>query len=81
MVARRYYSSLQLGMLARLCEEAIIIHPEVKDKISNIKSEIDFRVEQIINNVLKETKFEIIPIQNLVKVQVGSALIAISYLK
>jgi hypothetical protein len=80
MVARRYYLSLPLGMLARLCEEAAIIHPEVKDKILNIKSEIDFRVEQIINNVLKETKFEIIPIHKLVKIQVGSALIAISHL-
>ncbi len=70
MVASRYYGSLRLGMLARLCEEVVITHPELKDKILNIKSEVDLRVEQIINKVLKETNFEIIPIQKLVKVQV-----------
>ena len=80
MVARRYYISLSLGMVARLCEEAASLHPEVKEKLLKIKSEVDFRVEQIINTILKETNFEIIPIQKLVKVQVGSALIALSHL-
>ena len=81
MVASQYYLSLRLGMLARLCEEVVNAHPELETEISSIKSEIDLRVEQIINDVLKETRFEIIPIQKLVKVQVGSALIAIRHLK
>jgi hypothetical protein len=80
MVASRYYSSLRVGMLARLCEEVVSTHPELKNEISSIKSEIDLRVKQIIDEVLKETSFEIIPIQKLVKVQVGSALIAIRHL-
>ncbi|MFX1418093.1 MAG: M14 family zinc carboxypeptidase [Promethearchaeota archaeon] len=81
LVAGRYYSSLGLGMLARLCEEVMITHPELEERIQSIKSEVDLRVEQIINNILKKTNFEIIPIQKLVKIQVGSALIAIRYLE
>ncbi|MFW9877451.1 MAG: M14 family zinc carboxypeptidase [Candidatus Thorarchaeota archaeon] len=80
LVASKYYSSLQLGMLARLCEEVRSNHPELKEMIQSIKSEVDLRVEQIVNNVLKEANFEIIPIQKLVKIQVGSALIAIQNL-
>jgi hypothetical protein len=80
MIASRYYSSLGLGMLARLCEEAITLHPKAKKEILNIKSQVDLRVEQIINEILKKTSFEIIPIQKLVRVQVGSALIAMKHL-
>ncbi|UCC19192.1 MAG: zinc carboxypeptidase [Promethearchaeota archaeon] len=81
LVASRYYSSLRLGMLARLCEEVMIKYPELKVKFQSIKSEVDLRVEQIIDNVLKRSNFEIIPIQKLVKIQVGSALIAIQHLR
>jgi hypothetical protein len=80
MVASRYYASLGLGMLARLCEEAVNLHPESKKEILNIKSQVDSRVKQIINDVLKKTSFEIIPIQKLVRVQVGSALITMKHL-
>jgi hypothetical protein len=81
MVASRYYSSLTLGMLARLCEEAATNNINSKNDIINIKSEVDKKIEKIINEVLKNTRFEIIPIQKLVRVQVGSALIALSHLK
>ncbi|MFW9829210.1 MAG: M14 family zinc carboxypeptidase [Candidatus Thorarchaeota archaeon] len=80
MVASRYYASLGLGMLSRLCEEAAMIHYDRKNEILSIKSEIDLRIEQIINDVLKGTSFEIIAIQKLVRVQVGSALIAMKHL-
>ncbi|MFX1316674.1 MAG: M14 family zinc carboxypeptidase [Promethearchaeota archaeon] len=81
MVASHYYSSLRLAMLGRLCEEIMLSHPEVKDRIYQVKSELDLRVHQIIDDVLKQTDFEVIPIQKLVKVQIGSALIAIQNLK
>ncbi len=81
MVASRYYSSLRLAMISRLCEEVINSHPERIKKISIIKSELDSKVEKIIEDVLNSTDFEVIPIQKLVKVQVGSALIAMKHLK
>ncbi|MFX1390165.1 MAG: M14 family zinc carboxypeptidase [Promethearchaeota archaeon] len=80
MVASRYYSSLGLGMLARLCEEAANLNPELNKEILDIKSQVDLQVEQIIKEILKKTSFEIIPIQKLVRVQVGSALIAMKNL-
>ena len=67
-------------MLSRLCEEAAMIHYDRRNEILSIKSEIDLQIEQIINDVLKGTSFEIIPIQKLVKVQVGSALITMKHL-
>ncbi|MFX1411820.1 MAG: M14 family zinc carboxypeptidase [Promethearchaeota archaeon] len=81
MVASRYYSSFRLAMLGRLCEEIMISHPELKDKVLGIKPELDLRVQQIVDDVLNQTDFEVIPIQKLVKVQIGSALIAIQNLK
>ena len=81
MVASRYYSSLRLAMISRLCEEVIKSHPEKNEEISIIKSEIDSKVEKIVEEVLNNTEFEVIPIQKLVKVQVGSALIVMKYLK
>jgi hypothetical protein len=68
-------------MIARLCEEVIESHPEKREEISVIKSELDTKVEKIIEKVLSKTDFEIIPIQKLVKVQVGCALIAMKHLK
>lgn len=80
MVASRYYSSLLMGMLARLCEEIAIAHPESKNKIDNVKRDLDLWIEKTINEILNKTSFEVIPIQKLVKIQVGSALLAIQHL-
>ena len=80
-VASRYYIALQLGMIARLCEEVLLNHPEHNEEIYALKKKIDARVEHIVNDVLKKTDFEIIPIQKLVKVQVGTALIVLNHLK
>jgi len=81
MVASRYYSSFRLAMISRLCEEVIISHPEKREEVSIIKSKLDSKVEKIIEDVLNNTDFEVIPIQKLVRVQVGSALIAMKHLK
>ncbi|MFX1533758.1 MAG: M14 family zinc carboxypeptidase [Promethearchaeota archaeon] len=80
MVATKYYSTLRGGMIARLCKEAASSHPEVKGELNKIRTELEEWVEQTINDTLKGTNFEVIPIQKLVKVQVGSALIAIRHL-
>ncbi|MFX1255766.1 MAG: M14 family zinc carboxypeptidase [Promethearchaeota archaeon] len=80
MVASKYYGTFRGAMIARLCKEAASSHPEVKGELNKIRNELEEWVEQTIKNTLKGTNFEVIPIQKLVKVQVGSALIAIRHL-
>ena len=80
MVARKLWGVYRAAMIARLCKEAAIIHPKQLGEFSRIQEELDQWVEQTITDKLKKTDFEIIPIQKLVKVQVGSALIAIQHL-
>ena len=67
-------------MVVRLCEEAISIHPENKVEIKEIKNDLERWIEQKINDLLFNIKFEVIPIQKLVRVQVGSALITLENL-
>ena len=81
MVSNRYYSALRLGMVSRLFEEVINTHPEKSEELSILKSEIDSKMEKLVEEILSKTDFEVIPIQKLVKVQVGSALIAMKNLK
>jgi hypothetical protein len=77
--ATRYYSVFRPAMVARLCDEAKAIHP-AKKKLSEIKAELDEYVESTVKDTLRGTNFEVIPIQKLVRVQVGSALNCIEYL-
>ncbi|MFX0092563.1 MAG: M14 family zinc carboxypeptidase [Candidatus Hodarchaeota archaeon] len=80
MVASKFYSAFKPAMVARLCKKAAVTHPEVKEKLNKIRNELETWVEQTINDILKGTRFEVIPIQKLVKVQVGSALITMQHL-
>ncbi len=81
MVASRYYNSFGLAMTSRLCTEVIKTYPDKSEEVAFIKSELDSKVEKMIEDVLSKTVFEVIPIQKLVKVQVGCALIAMKHLK
>jgi hypothetical protein len=72
--ATRYYSVFGPAMTARLCDEAKAIHPAKKKELSEIKIELDEYVESTVKDTLRGTNFEVIPIQKLVRVQVGSAL-------
>ncbi len=78
--ATRYYSVLRPAMVARLCDEATAIHPAKKKELSEIRSELDEYVESTVKDMLRGTNFEVIPIQKLVRVQVGSALNCIEHL-
>lgn len=80
MVSRKYWGTFRAAMTARLCDGAIINHPEAKTELTKIYDELDQWVEQTINSTLKNTNFEVIPIQKLVRVQAGSAFIAIQHL-
>jgi len=79
-VSNRYYILLTISMVARLCEEAISIHPEKKVGIKKIKNDLESLIEQKISGLLKDIKFEVIPIQKLVRVQIGSAFITLENL-
>lgn len=79
-IASRYYCLLTISMIARLCKEAISNHPENEVEITKIKSDFEEWVEQKINDLLSDTKFEVIPIQKLVRVQIGSAFITLKNL-
>ncbi len=78
--ATRYYSVFRPAMVARLCDEAKAIHPAKKKELSEIKAELDEYVESTVKDTLRGTNFEVIPIQKLVRVQVGSALNCIEHL-
>ena len=79
-IASRYYGLLIISMIVRLCEEAISIHPEKELEITKIKNDLEIWIEQKIENLLSGTKFEVIPIQKLVRVQIGSAFITLENL-
>jgi len=79
-VSSRYYSLLIISMIVRLCKEAISIHPEKEIEITQIKNDLEKWIEQKINELLSGIKFEVIPIQKLVRVQIGSALITLENL-
>ena len=80
-VARRYIRSLlPISMIARLCEEAILIHPEEEVEISKIKSDLENWIERKINKLLNDIQYKVIPIQKLVRVQIGSAFITLENL-
>lgn len=75
-----YYILLTISMIVRLCEEAISIHPEKEIEIRKIKNDLEKWIEQKIKELLSDTKFEVIPIQKLVRVQIGSAFITLENL-
>ena len=76
-ISSRYYSLLTISMIVRLCEEAISTHPENNGEITKIKFDLEKWIEQKINELLSSTKFDVIPIQKLVRVQIGSMFITL----
>ncbi len=79
-VSSRYYSLLSISMIVRLCQEAFLNHPEKKTELMKIKTDLEKWIKKRINELLNHTKFEVIPIQKLVRVQIGSALITLKNL-
>jgi len=80
-ISKRWYDLLYVSMITRLCDEAISNHPENEVEITKIKCDFEKWVEQKITELLNSVKFEVIPIQKLVRVQIGSAFITLKNLK
>ncbi|MFX1493072.1 MAG: M14 family zinc carboxypeptidase [Promethearchaeota archaeon] len=79
-ISSRYYSLLTISMITRLCQEAISNHPDKEIEIAKIRSDLKTWIEQKINELLSNIKFEVIPIQKLVRIQIGSAFITLENL-
>jgi hypothetical protein len=77
MTAMRYYQTFRPAMTARICELAANQTPSKSRLFNEVKEELDDYVEDKVKEVISGTDFDVIPIQKLVKVQVGSALITI----
>ena len=69
-----------MSMLDILCQEAFLNHPEKKPELMKIKTDLEKFLETRINELLQHTKFEVIPINKLVRIQIGSAFITLKNL-
>jgi hypothetical protein len=79
-IANRYYFLTNISMIARLYEEAMLNQPDNYEEILKKKNDLRRWIETEIKELLKDIKYEIIPIQKLVRIQVGSAFIALENL-
>ncbi len=80
-IANRFYFLTDISMVARLYEEAKLNHPDNYDEIVELKNNLDNWIEKEVNKLLSGIKYEVIPIQKLVRVQIGSAFITLKNLK
>ncbi len=79
-VSKPWYDLLNASMITRICDEVLINHPENEVEITIVKKNYDNWIEQKINEILSRTKIEVISIQKLVRVQLGSAFITLKNL-
>jgi hypothetical protein len=79
-ISSKYYLLLYISMIARLCDEVILKNPGKKSELLKVKTDLHEWVEKRIDELLTHTNFEVIPIQKLVRVQIGSAFITLENL-
>ena len=79
-VSTRFYCLTDVSMIARLYEEVISNHPENEAQLKNTKDELEKWIEKEIKELFKDINYEIIPIQKLVRIQIGSAFITLKNL-
>ncbi len=79
LVAGRFGSMLRMGMMLRVADQAL---KRGRHKgIEGIVEEIRNRILETNREIEKETNIEVIPIQKLVRVQLGSGLMTAEHLK
>ena len=79
LVARKFGSMLRMGMALRVADQALENGPKMETE--KIKEEIYGRIMETNHEVENETDIEIIPIQKLVRVQLGSGLMIADHLR
>ncbi len=78
-VARKYGSMLMMGMAMRVADDVLSEGGDAK--IEEIRDEIHEWILETNREVEKQSDIEVIPIQKLVRVQLGSGLVIAEYLK
>ncbi|MHA2288375.1 MAG: M14 family zinc carboxypeptidase [Promethearchaeota archaeon] len=79
-IASRYQNLQIISMIVRLCNEAISFHPDKEADLKKDKNDLEKWIELKLKELLSNTNFEVIPIQKLVRVQIGSAFITLENL-
>ena len=77
--ASKYYAYRTFSQVGRLCEEAYRLHPE-NQELKNFQNQVEEEIALKIKNLTSKINLEMIPIRKLVRVQVGSGLIALKHL-
>lgn len=79
-VIAKYYSMRMIGQFIRLLDDSIRLSPSLKSELQKERSSLLKELKGLNSEVEKETRCEVIPIQKLVRVQVGTALHATDFL-
>jgi hypothetical protein len=79
MVARKFGTMFRLGMTLRVADEVLSCGRNTK--IQGIRDEIEARIVETNREVDAESDIEVIPIQKLVRVQLGSGLMVMEHLR
>ncbi|MFX0039016.1 MAG: hypothetical protein ACFFCY_14895 [Promethearchaeota archaeon] len=79
-IANRYYFLTEISMIGRLYDEALINYPNNYEEIIELKNNFEKWIKQKVSELFRNIEYEIIPIQKLVRVQIGSALITLNNL-
>ena len=67
------------SQLGRLCKEAYELNPD-KVELQQMQTDVEEYIEQQMNKLISEINLEVVPIMKLVRIQVGSAFIALKHL-
>ena len=78
-VSTKFYSMLRMGMALRVADQSMA--GGKTPKIHGIREEIHARLLEKNDVVAREAEIEVIPIQKLVRIQLGSGLMIAEYLK
>jgi len=82
-VITRFYGMLSFGMFIRMIDRELEGTPDVqeREKLEEVKFEVEEELERHNKELLKDLNYKVIPIKNLVAVQLWSALITINWLR
>jgi hypothetical protein len=77
-VSTKFYSILRMGMTLRVADQALASGPD--RELEAAREEIHARLLETNEAVAKEAEIEVIPIQKLVRIQLGSGLLIAKHL-
>jgi len=78
-VASKYGTMLMMGMAMRVADD--VLNEGQDAKIKEIRDEMHGRILETNREVERQSDIEVIPIQKLVRVQLGSGLMIAEHLK